>query len=260
MTDLLKIEWLKVKAYRTFWILSGLFLIGVPLICWAYESILLNANQMISAYLSSFSFPKVWETAAWLGSWMSPVMGILLIISLTNENNFRTVRQNIIDGWSREQFFFAKYGTMISAAIFMTAVMALTSLFFGLKSGRGSVGDGTEFIWYAFVQNMTYLSLAFFLGIYMRRAGIAIAIYVMYAYIGEMALMGLLEFKVKFHSSVFLPLECTDRLIPGDSGIVRNLVREGGAPPSKATLQLIAFGWIILFGLLGWRKMKKSDI
>lgn len=260
MTDLLKIEWLKVKAYRTFWILSGLFLIGVPLICWAYESILLNANQMISAYLASFSFPKVWETSAWLGSWMTPVMGILMIISLTNENNFRTIRQNIIDGWGREQYFFAKYGTMVSAALFMTAVMALTALFFGLKSGQGSAGDGVAFIWYAFVQNMTYLSLAFFLGIYMRRAGIAIAIYVMYAYIGEMAIVALLEFKVKFHSSVILPLECTDRLIPGDSGMIRNLVRQGGEPPTKATLQLIAFFWTALFGFLGWRKMKHSDI
>ncbi|RPD41304.1 ABC transporter permease [Chitinophaga barathri] len=260
MIKLLKIEWLKVKAYRTFWILSGLFLIAVPLLMWAFESIIRTSPKPVAAFLNSMSFPKVWDNTAWLASWVTPVMGILLVIFLTNENNFRTIRQNIIDGWSRDQYITAKYGVLVSAALFMTLVISITALVFGLRSGDSEVSDGSIFIWYTFVQSLTYLSLAFFLGVYMKRAGIAIAIYVMYVYIGEFAISMLLEYKVAFHSGTYLPLESTDRLIGGESKILRDIIQRGGSGPSRTTYIIIAFVWIFLFNGAAWYKMKKADL
>lgn len=260
MIQLLRIEWLKVKAYRTFWILSGLFVIAVPLLTWAFESILNSTNEMIARFLNAFTFPKIWDTAAWTGSLATPVIGIMLIIFLTNENNFRTIRQNIIDGWSRNEYINAKFGVLLTASLFITLVIAVTALVFGLKNGEGKVTDGMIFIWYTFTQSLTYLSMAFFLGAYMKRAGIAIGIYIMYVYVGEFAIAGLLDFKVKYHTGAYLPLECTDRLIPGMFDRVREMMRQGGPGPTKTTYALIAWFYIALFTFLSWYKMKKADL
>ncbi len=79
----------------------------------------------------------------------------------------------------------AKFGVMITMAIFMTLVIAVCALFFGLRSGQGSPSEGTGMLFYAFIQALDYLALAFFLGIFLKRAGVAIALYVMYAYVFE---------------------------------------------------------------------------
>ncbi|MGN7720383.1 ABC transporter permease [Chitinophaga sp. 22620] len=260
MIRLLNIEWLKVKAYRTFWILTGLFVLAVPLLTWAFESALTSTNQAVAQFLAAFSFPKVWDTTAWIGSLATPVIGIMLVIFLTNENNFRTIRQNIIDGWSREQYINAKFGVLLTAALFITVVIALTALVFGLKTGTGDATDGTIFIWYTFTQSLAYLSMAFFLGVYMKRAGIAIGIYIMYVYVGEFAIAGLLDFKVKYHTGGYLPLESTDRLVPGMFDRLRDLMRKGGPGPTKTTYVLVAWFYIAVFTALSWFKMKKADL
>lgn len=254
MTRLLNIEWMKVKNYRTFWILIALFTVGAPLLVLAFEGI--NARLPIS---TAFNFPNVYETTAWLTSFMTPVMGILLIILLTNENNFRTLRQNIIDGSSREQYIAAKFGVMLSLVIFITILIAITGLVFGLKHGGIMYDGGFKLIVWSALQSMAYLSFAFFLGTFMKRSGIAIAIYVFYAYIGEFMISGLLDFKVKFHSGAFLPFEATDRLLAGESKMIRNLMKQS-PPPSDTTYILIALFYIILFCTLSWYRMKKSDL
>lgn len=260
MIQLLNIEWMKVKAYRTFWILTILFFIAVPLINLAFEGFTNKSGQVNLLLGSPFAFPKAWDTIAWLASFITPIMGIMLIIFLTNENNFRTVRQNIIDGWSRDQYIMAKFGVLITTTIFITIMIGVTTLFFGLKNGVGDATENIVFVFYAFVQSLAYLSLAFFLGVYMKRAGIAIAIYVMYVYVGEICIALLLDFQVKRHLGAFLPLECTDRLIPGLSNIVRKLSEQGNPPPSSSTYVLIAIAYIVLFNFLSWRKIKKADL
>lgn len=260
MIQLLNIEWMKVKAYRTFWILTILFFVAVPTLNIAIESFVTQTKQVSLLLGSPFAFPRVWDTAAWVASLVTPVMGIMLIIFLTNENNFRTVRQNIIDGWSRDQYITAKFGVLITTTLFITLLIVVTALLFGLKNGTGDATENIIYIFYAFVQSLAYLSLAFFLGVFMKRAGIAIAIYVMYAYVGEFVVAGLLDYKVIRHLGAFLPLECTDRLIPGISNIARKLVDQGNPPPSNTQYVLIALFYIALFNFLSWRKIKKADL
>ncbi|RPE12836.1 hypothetical protein EGT74_04640 [Chitinophaga lutea] len=258
MIQLLKIEWLKVKAYRTFWILISIFTAAAPLLCSAYLSI----NKQVLAKLpfggTPFAFPQVWETVAWLTSFMTPVMGILLLILLTNENNFRTIRQNIIDGWSRDQFIAAKFGVMIGMVLYITLLVVLTALVFGMQHG-GDASQNLHIILWSALQSLTYLSAAFFLGTFMKRSGIAIAIYVFYCYVGEFMAAGLLDFKVKFHLGGFLPMESTDRLLPGEGKIFRKLM-EQAPPPDVSVYILTACAYIALFCFLSWRKMKKADL
>lgn len=256
---LLQTEWMKVRFYRTFWILIALFTVAAPLLCMAYESLNRNITSKLPILHNPFAFPQVFETVGWLTSFMTPIMGIMLVILLTNENNFRTLRQNIIDGWSRDQYIAAKFGVMLSMVLFITILVALTALVFGLRNGGDMDGSALRFIVWSALQSLGYLSFAFFLGTFMRRSGIAIAIYVFYAYIGEFMISMLLDFKVKFHSGAFLPLEATDRLLGGESKILRDLMKRA-EPPSSTTYVIIALIYIGLFCFLSWRRLKRSDL
>ncbi|MGX5820831.1 ABC transporter permease [Chitinophaga lutea] len=258
MISLLKIEWLKVKAYRVFWILIGVFAVGAPLLCAGNKAINEKIREKMPLIANPFGFPEAYETVGWLTSFLTPVMGILLIILLTNENNFRTIRQNIIDGWGRQQYTLAKFGVLIVMVLFITLLVTVTALVYGATVG-GDPSDGTQALLYSAVQSLTYLSAAFFLGTFLKRSGIAIAIYVFYAYVVEFPLSALLDFKVKFHLGGFLPLESTDRLLPGQSQFFRKLL-EQAPPPDKMWYIVTALAYTALFLGLSWRRMKKADL
>ena len=69
MRQLLAIEWLKLKSYRTFWILSGLYLfsiLGLNLIAFRVQQSIYEAKEaqgMAEMVLGStpYSFPTTWQ-------------------------------------------------------------------------------------------------------------------------------------------------------------------------------------------------------
>ncbi|MEO8117685.1 MAG: ABC transporter permease, partial [Bacteroidota bacterium] len=84
----LKIEWLKIKNYRTFWILAGLFVIsvfGINYIAFAIEQETMHKAPEAGMILgtSRFLFPDVWGTIAYLSSFLLFIPGLLMIISIT---------------------------------------------------------------------------------------------------------------------------------------------------------------------------------
>src|SRR6476620_12789663 len=120
MLHLLKIEWLKVKNYRTFWILGGLFLLSIFGINYIAFSIHEEQSKsaMANAIMGSpFNFPEVWHTITYMSSFLLFIPGLLMIISITNEFSFKTHRQNIIDGLSRTQFIHVKLASVVILAL-----------------------------------------------------------------------------------------------------------------------------------------------
>ena len=61
MFNLLYIEWLKVRKYRTFWVLAGLF--ATLLVLWNYmvsNGFVMLGVSNINVLNTSYSFPAVW--------------------------------------------------------------------------------------------------------------------------------------------------------------------------------------------------------
>src|SRR6266700_5157909 len=108
----LKIEWLKIKSYKAFWVFMILYLVSIIGINYiGYYIYLQTVEQlpMTEAILRNpYSFPKVWQTIGWIGSWLLYLPGIIIILLASNEFSFKTHRQNIIDGWSRNEFVYTK--------------------------------------------------------------------------------------------------------------------------------------------------------
>jgi ABC-type transport system involved in multi-copper enzyme maturation permease subunit len=233
MQHLLKIEWLKVKNYKAFWIFSILYSFAILGINYTgyYVNELAVQNMPASQILlgTPYAFPKVWQTVGFMSSWLLYFPGILFIMLLTNEFNFKTHRQNIIDGWTRKQFVTVKFIFAILFSLIATFFNFLVALLFGLiTTGSHFSFTGIENIGYIFIQTVAYISFAMFLAVLFRRSGAAIAVFFLYGLIFEYLISTLLNYKMNLTPfGYFLPLQVTDVMLPIPFG---NEVIYKGAP------------------------------
>jgi ABC-2 type transport system permease protein len=260
MLDLLKIEWMKIRNYRTFWILFVLFIIsvfGINLIVFKVKQAIDDADPMLKALTGGpFGFPDVWKTVGWLTGWLLYFPGFIMIFLVSNEFTFKTHRQNIIDGWSRNQFVSVKLVMALILALVCTLLMVLASLVFGISSGSGFSGGNLEYIFYFFLNSYIYMLFAFVLALFLRKAALSVGIFFIYALIFDNLLASFIN--ARTHSptgSYIAPLQVADDLfpIPFIDKILPNR-------PEKYVLLAICAVWIVLYNYLSLRKFEKEDL
>lgn len=220
MLQLLQIEWLKVKNYKAFWIFTILYFFAILGINYTgyYVTELTVQNVPMGEVLlgSPYSFPKVWGTVGFMSSWLLYFPGILFIMLFTNEFNFKTHRQNIIDGWTRHQFITVKFVFAILFSLVATLFNFLVALLFGFVStGPVFSFTGIENVGYIFIQTVAYITFAMFLAVLFRKSGAAIAVFFLFGLIFEWLITALLNFQMHLTPvGYFLPLQVTDVMLP----------------------------------------------
>ena len=263
MLQLLKIEWMKVKHYRTFWVLSLLYLIsiyGVNYIAYLIQDARPKKNDMANLLIGNppFQFPEVWQTVSYMSSFLLFIPGLLIIISLTNEFSYKTHRQNIIDGWSRKQFIWVKMALTLIMAIVSTVAVFITAFAFGLFEGGSDVSfEKIENIGYFFVQALSYSGVALVFGLLFKRSGIAIGVFFLYAVVLENMIAGLL-IRYVYNIGRFLPLESTDNLIPFP--FLRQMVDQFRTVTEPGYLLIACTAYLAFYMLLCSRKFQNDDL
>lgn len=253
MLKSLSIEWLKIRHYRTFWVFSILFIVTILGI--NYFSYEVKETTSASSLLGSpFSFPNVWQTVTWLSSYSLFIPGILMITLFTNEYTYRTHRQNIIDGWSRAQFIHVKLLMIFIIALLTTLIAFLNVLLFGLSTGGSFSVDKIEYLFYFFIQAISYTSVALIIALLVKRSGLAVVLYLSYAFIIDNVLKLLFN---KYFGGIgnYLPLETTDVLIP--------IPFFGNVLPYQAnhsTALIMALVYLVLYYLFASWKFKTADL
>jgi len=225
MLNLLKIEWLKIKKYPAFWWMLGIVALtypGVNYMAYSFFKGLVNKKDMSGSIAQSllgnpFAFPETWHSVAYFSSFFTMIPAILVIMIITNEYTFKTNRQNIIDGWSRNQFVTSKILDVAIISIVATLMYILTAAGYGFRlnsEAQGSWQEGITYIPLFLLQTFSQLSLAFLLGFVIKKSFIALGIFVFYFLILENMLLGILKWK-NLSIGEFLPLEISDKLVPG---------------------------------------------
>src|SRR5579863_6696877 len=221
MLSLLRIEWMKIKNYRTFWILLGIVILAIPGVNYAVYGIVGVVTSKAKAggapITNPFGFPDAWHTICYASSMLFIMQAILIITLTTNEFSFKTHRQNIIDGWSRSAFISVKLMGVLFLSVLSTVVVLLTVLGFGYFTGKGgahvSVWQGSRFLFFYFVQVISYSMIAFVIAVLIKRSGLAIGLFLIYMIV-EQVVMGIVTNIFKVTAGQYLPEESTDRLIP----------------------------------------------
>src|SRR5690606_28124806 len=165
---------------------------------------------------SPYTFPKVWGTVGYMSSWLLYFPGILFIMLLTNEFNYKTHRQNIIDGWTRQQFVTVKFVFAILFSVVATFFNFLVALLFGsVSTGSEFSFSGMENVGYIFIQTVAYITFAMFLAVLFRKSGAAIAVFFLFGLIFEWLITALVNFQMDISPvGYFLPLQVTDVMLP----------------------------------------------
>lgn len=185
MKTLLKIEWLKVKNYTAFKVISIFFATGIfgtnYIFYYFKKNVIDKADPtgMLSSG-SPFEFPKVWLSVSYYSGCILVLPALLLLMLATNEFTYRTSRQNIIDGLSRKQFIEVKLMTALLLALASTLLVFITALIFGFAVGGSFSFSGIENLGYFFLKAVTYNFVAILIAVLIRRTGFAIAIFFIY--------------------------------------------------------------------------------
>lgn len=265
MLQRLQVEWMKLKNYRTFWILSLLYLVsifGANYIGYSIQEEAYNAQQakgMAEMLLGTppYAFPRVWQMTSWVSSWLLVMPGLIMIISVTNEFNFKTHRQNIIDGWTRRQFITVKLANVVILAIASTLTMVLTALYFGFINGEPFSLESSKYIFYFFVQSLNYIMVGLLFALLFKRGGLAIGLYFLYALVLENILSSVLSYYFD-HIGRFLPLDSTDKLIPFP--VLEEAQKQTIRPYNADNLVYVAIAYVAAFFILSYRKFETDDL
>lgn len=275
MIKLLRIEWMKIKSYNAFIVISAFFALGVffaNYLAYYFKKNVIDTSDPTGLLSSGspFGFPKVWQTTSYYSGLLLLLPGLLLLILITNEFAYRTHRQNIIDGISRIKFTQVKLLMGVITALICTILVFITALIFGLIVNSGSFSfDGIQNIGYFFLKALTYNFLAILIGVLVRKTGFAIAVFFIYTVVenGISLMLYVYSIKIKKDQNIdlgnmgnYLPMNASDGLLysPFDSitGLANKIL-----PADYTWLVLsLAIVYLALFYFWSEKRMAKSDL
>lgn len=268
MQSLLKIEWLKIKNYTAFKVLSIFFVVGVILTNYIVFSVNKNIVSKIEpvGLVSSFnpySFENTWQTTSYATGFLLILPALLIIILITNEFSFRTSRQNIIDGWSRQQFIDVKITLALIISLISTLLVLLTATAFAMLSGTDFSTNGFDHVGYFLLKSFSYNIIAVLVSVLIRRTGFAIGLY--FIYLGAeniiSQLLDVWSMKLKKDGIAdlgslgdYLPMNSSDGLLTFPDNPLKSIAKS--ALPTDFHWVVIAFAVIYLVGFI-WLSRKR---
>lgn len=227
MTNLIRTEWLKIKKYTAFWWIMALTACSYPGINYIFYQIYkeFTGRKDMTGEISKmvlgnpFAFPENWHTVAYASSIFVFIPAVVVIMFVSNEYTFRTHRQNIIDGWSRKQFITSKLIDVAIVSLMVTLLCFIAALAVGLTNAEGTIThfwNGLHYMGLFALQTFAQLSIAFLVAFLVRKAFIALGIFIFYFLILENIMVGWSRFKLN-DAGRFLPIEISDRMLPPPS-------------------------------------------
>jgi ABC-type transport system involved in multi-copper enzyme maturation permease subunit len=255
-----------------FWIMVGIYVVSMVFIFYGFPSLIdyfsLRSQAEEIKLLKNFiyNFPDIWQNLSWVSSlrfFIKVMLGIIMVVLITNEYAYITIRNNIISGMSRTDFLLGKIYMAIFLSLASTLLIIICGLTLGLSFSsvttiQAITGKLLFLAGYA-VEIFTYLLFALMLGLLVKRTGLAIAFLFIYPIIELVVQQQLPE---KIHP--YLPINAMNHVIrtPNTSLI------EYQSPDFDVDLQkyiaagdiLVSLGYAALFFFICYLILKKRDL
>ncbi len=283
MIALLQIELIKTLKRRAFWVSLGLFLLFfLPLMIAAFGrggSIEINNQKLVSIAL-----PQGWGLMLDLqgldiASMSRLFLPVMVCIFIGSEFVFKTSRQNIIDGLSREQFFLAKViYVLFMAVIFFVLYLVLVFTFGYLLIDRSQITDAivrgvdVQMMGAFFVMLIGTGLLAMLFGIASRNTGTAIGLFFFYSTVVEQIAPNLLRLKESLRPIAeyfnYLPIHIFREIVkPGrydtEALSAKFAQMQGASATPDMTTQTVwicALVYLVVLSGASYLLLKKTDL
>ena len=272
MLRLLRIEFLKSWPSRYFRIMGGMWLFAFLSLPIAFKLFLLFLDSqdfsldelpgLKATDLPIFDFVDIWQNLTYAYKCISIFLGILIIINVTNELDYKTFRQNIIDGMSKAQFLKSKVLLMLVLATGATLLITLFGLIIGFSFSPvthwEAVTRNIGFLGAYWLHLLLFLSLCMLLSLFLKRAGIVIAIVLFWMFVVEPIIVNIIAFGFEMPElSNLLPFEASWQLIPRP--IEKYGLRESRFWVSWKSVG-VALAYLSLYQISIWRLLTKRDV
>ena len=274
MKTLLRIEWIKTWNYNVFRLLGIIyvisFLVSVFILPYIEVKTQLTDQADILDIRSFYTFPIIWSSYAYLASKANLFLAIMIIFLAGNEYSYRTFRQQVIDGQSRERLLLGKLLMIGMIALANTIMLLVLGSVFGLIYSSGyEVADIFSEIYVLgiyFVQAVCYMVMALFLVIWLRNKTLTIVVFFAYSIIVEPLLRLILNSKVLSGIGLYMPVRVTTKLTPIPSNGLVEFIKAngelngfGGSLPLWLNL-VLALAYASVFYLIARQILRRRDL
>jgi len=224
---------------------------------------------MVPTVESFFQFPNVWIYLGYVGSWLTFFfMGFMGVLMVTNEYANKTLRQNIITGLTRKDYFLSKLYFMLAVSICATIYYVIWALILGFIHTDtiylNTIMKNADYVYRFFLMSFGYLTIGFLIGLLVKRTGIALFLYLAYAMIIENIVRYAVHLKVTQHQSMkYYPMNALEDLAPIPfSDMAEGFAESNGfsifLSPTEAVICAVIYTGLFLF--LGWQKLQRGDL
>ncbi len=261
---LLQLEWLKVRKYRQFQVLLAFYGLTLPLF-----TLVIDRVKLPQFFANPLIFPNVWQNLGYLSNWLTFfVVGFLSVTMITNEFSSRTLRQNIINGLPRRDFFLSKVLFLILLCLGITLYYWLIATLVGYMHTDtvyfSRFTEGFQWAGRLFLLTLLYASFGFLLGILIRRSGVALFLFFTWSMFLERILRYALHYKIAKNETMhYYPVNASCDLMPMPvPKMAESFLRDNGfqlflQPQTAAIVTSIYVG---LFLFISYRLLMTKDL
>ncbi|MDN3676805.1 ABC transporter permease [Flavobacterium paronense] len=278
MKRLLAIELQKIWKNRASRILTITYFVILSFIALiASINITIGSFQLHFAEMGIFNFPFIWHFNTYIAAILKFFLAIVIVSMMANEYSYGTLKQNLIDGMSKQEFVLSKFFTVVLFALTSTVFVFIMSLILGYSFSSYTelsiVFSDMEYLLAYFVKLVGFFSFCLFLGVLVKRSAFAIGFLFVWNIIEGIA-NGILTFKIfpktdtAAQITQFFPLESMSNLIVEPFtklSIIRNIKTTIGASNIKDynvhfTTILIVLLWTTIFIFSSYKIIQKRDL
>ncbi len=197
MKRLISIELIKIKSNASFWILVSLH-VGIILLVVLSGKVFLKSlsingenisNMVDPGSIPIYQFPDIWHNITYVAGYLKFILAIYIIISITSEISYDTLRQNIMNGMSRTDFIISKLFLIVIISLGSAIFLFLTGLIIGIISTPElqfpDMIKYSGFIPAYFLLLTAYLIFSLLIGLLIKKTGLAMGLMFLYTLIVE---------------------------------------------------------------------------
>lgn len=221
MKRLLTIDLHKIFKNRASKIILLTYFVLLSLIALAAAvKINIGINELQLAREGIFDFPYIWHFTTYSAAILKIFIAIVVITMMTNEYSYGTLKQNLIDGLSKEEFITSKFLSLVLLAVISTAFVCVFTFILGFIYSKDTSAaviftDLQYLVGYLF-KLVGFFSMCFFLAVLIKKSAFALGLLFVWniieGIIGLILTFSVSEKMADLISS-FFPLEAMSNLI-----------------------------------------------
>lgn len=220
MLDLLKTEYLKFKRAGVIRMMAILYVIISPIVIIAARDVLKSIPKNVVNVNDFTEFPSIWDYQGYVMSFfVAFLLGYMVLYTITSEVRNKTMRQNILSGYTRKEYFTAKLLIVTALSIMATLYYILTTVIIGALYTEG--WDMTLLLdtnWAPirfFIMCLGHLLFALLIGILLGKGTLSVFVYFSYLLILEPFLRYVIHLRIINNSSInYWPLNALEDNMP----------------------------------------------